>query len=145
MPAVTSPSTVAILTRSSMTGSNGGKRTTRDAPRKSKQQSRPAAMRAAQAKLDHLGIAVRSLDHALKFYQEQLGLSVWVRETVAHEKVNEAMLPVGEPRIELLEPAEADSVIGKFLEKRGEGGQIGRAHVELQSRSGISYPGFGLK
>jgi methylmalonyl-CoA epimerase len=78
-------------------------------------------MRAAQAKLDHLGIAVRSLDHALKFYQEQLGLSVSVRETVAHEKVNVAMLPVGEPRIELLEPAEADSVIGKFLEKRGEG------------------------
>jgi len=78
-------------------------------------------MRAAQAKLDHLGIAVRSLDHALKFYQDQLGLSVSVRETVAHEKVNVAMLPVGEPRIELLEPAEADSVIGKFLEKRGEG------------------------
>ncbi|PYT16201.1 MAG: hypothetical protein DMG59_11235, partial [Acidobacteria bacterium] len=78
-------------------------------------------MRAAQAKLDHLGIAVRSLDHALKFYQDQLGLSVSVRETVAHEKVNVAMLPVGEPRIELLEPAEADSVIGRFLEKRGEG------------------------
>ncbi len=44
-----------------------------------------------------------------------------MRETVAQEKVNVAMLPVGEPRIELLEPTEADSVIGKFLEKRGEG------------------------
>jgi methylmalonyl-CoA epimerase len=71
--------------------------------------------------IDHLGIAVRSLDQALKFYQDQLGLAVAMRETVEHEKVNVAMLPLGEPRIELLEPTEADSVIGKFLEKRGEG------------------------
>ena len=72
-------------------------------------------------KLDHLGIAVRSLDRALVFYRDQLGLHVAMRETVAQEKVNVAMLPVGEPRIELLEPIEADSVIGKFLDKRGEG------------------------
>ena len=72
-------------------------------------------------KIDHLGIAVRSLDKALGFYRDQLGLEVSMRETVAQEKVNVAMLPLGEPRIELLEPAESDSVIGKFLEKRGEG------------------------
>jgi methylmalonyl-CoA epimerase len=72
-------------------------------------------------KIDHLGIAVRSLDQALRFYRDQLGLAISMRETVAAEKVNVAMLPVGEPRIELLEPTEADSVIGKFLEKRGEG------------------------
>ena len=72
-------------------------------------------------KIDHLGIAVRSVDHALEFYRDQLGLSVGIRETVAQEKVNVAMLAVGEPRIELLEPTEPDSVIGKFLEKRGEG------------------------
>ncbi len=71
--------------------------------------------------IDHLGIAVRSLDQALKFYQEQLGLPVSTRETVEHEKVKVAMLPLGVPRIELLEPTEPDSVIGKFLEKRGEG------------------------
>lgn len=71
--------------------------------------------------IDHLGIAVRSLDQALKFYRDQLGLDVSMRETVEHEKVRVAMLPLGEPRIELLEPATADSVIGKFLEKRGEG------------------------
>ena len=71
--------------------------------------------------IDHLGIAVRSLDQALKFYQDQLGLPVSTRETVEHEKVHVAMLPLGEPRIELLEPTEPDSVIGKFLEKRGEG------------------------
>ncbi len=72
-------------------------------------------------KIDHLGIAVKSLDGALKFYRDQLGLEVSLRETVEQERVNVAMLPLGEPRIELLEPTEADSVIGKFLEKRGEG------------------------
>ena len=72
-------------------------------------------------KIDHLGIAVRSLDQALRFYRDQLGLNVALRETVALEKVNVAMLPVGEPRIELLEATEPDSVIGKFLDKRGEG------------------------
>jgi methylmalonyl-CoA epimerase len=72
-------------------------------------------------KIDHLGIAVRSLDQALSFYRDQLGLDISMRETVAQEKVNVAMLPVGEPRIEVVEPTEADSVIGKFLDKRGEG------------------------
>jgi len=71
--------------------------------------------------IDHLGIAVRSLDKALEFYQNQLGLLLATRETVAHEKVNVAMLPVSGPRIELLEPTEEDSVIGRFLAKRGEG------------------------
>ncbi len=73
------------------------------------------------ASIDHLGIAVRSLDQALNFYDAQLGLHVATRETVAQEKVNVAMLPLGGPRIELLEPSEADSVIAKFIEKRGEG------------------------
>jgi methylmalonyl-CoA epimerase len=73
------------------------------------------------SKIDHLGIAVRSLDRALEFYRDQLGLEVSLRETVEQEKVNVAMLPLGEPRIELLEPSQADSVIGKFIEKRGEG------------------------
>ena len=72
-------------------------------------------------RIDHLGIAVRSLDTALQFYQQQLGLEVSLRETVPQEKVKVAMLPAGEPRIELLEATEPDSVIGKFVEKRGEG------------------------
>jgi len=71
--------------------------------------------------IDHLGIAVRSLDEALKFYRDQLGLEVGLRETVEQEKVNVAMLPLGEPRIELLEATQPESVIAKFLEKRGEG------------------------
>jgi LAO/AO transport system kinase len=67
--------------------------------------------------IDHLGIAVKSLDIALKFYEDQLGMSAHL-ETVEHEKVRLAMLPA---RIELLEPTSPDSTIAKFLEKRGEG------------------------
>jgi len=73
------------------------------------------------ASIDHLGIAVRSLDQALKFYEAQLGLHVSMRETVVQEKVNVVMLPLGGSRIELLEPTGPDSVIAKFIEKRGEG------------------------
>jgi LAO/AO transport system kinase len=71
-------------------------------------------------RIDHLGIAVQSLDQALAFY-ESLGLAAEQRETVAQEKVNVAMLPAGDSRIELLEPAAEDSPISKYLEKRGPG------------------------
>lgn len=70
--------------------------------------------------LDHLGVAVRSIAAAQGFYK-MLGLSVGRVETVEHEKVKTAMLPLGESRVELLEATEADSVIGRFVEKRGEG------------------------
>ena len=70
--------------------------------------------------IDHLGIAVKSLAQARKFY-EQLGLEVTGEETVPHEKVKVAMIALGESRIELLEPTGPDSTIAKFLEKRGEG------------------------
>ncbi len=75
---------------------------------------------AAHMAIDHLGIAVESLDKAVAFY-ESLGMAVAHRETVATEKVHVAMLPAGESRIELLEPSAPDSPIGKFLEKRGPG------------------------
>src|SRR5579872_1545287 len=73
------------------------------------------------SRIDHLGIAVRSIDQALHFYRDQLGLTVSLRETVAVEKVHAAMLPVGDSRIELLEASQPDSVIAKFIDKRGEG------------------------
>jgi LAO/AO transport system kinase len=76
---------------------------------------------AGKFEIDHLGIAVRSLDTSLAFYEKQLGFTVSLRETVAQEKVNVAMLPAGGPRIELLEASQPDSVIAKFIEKRGEG------------------------
>jgi len=70
--------------------------------------------------IDHLGIAVKSLAKAKEFYQT-LGMQVMPEETVAAEKVRLAMVPMDGSRIELLEPLEADSPIGRFLEKRGEG------------------------
>jgi methylmalonyl-CoA epimerase len=70
--------------------------------------------------IDHLGIAVKSLAQSKKFY-EQLGLRVLPEEEVAQEKVRLAMVPVGESRIELLEPTADDSPIARFLAKRGEG------------------------
>lgn len=70
--------------------------------------------------IDHLGIAVKSLAQAKTFYQN-LGLQVMPEETVAQEKVRLAMVPLGESRIELLEPLSDDSPIAKFLAKRGEG------------------------
>ena len=70
--------------------------------------------------VDHLGIAVESLVAAIPFY-ESLGLAVAHRETVTKEKVNVAMIPTADARIELLEPAAADSPISRFLEKRGPG------------------------
>jgi methylmalonyl-CoA epimerase len=70
--------------------------------------------------LDHLGIAVKSLAQARKFY-ERLGLTVVSEEVVEHEKVRVGMIPLGDSRIELLEATGPDSVIAKFLAKRGEG------------------------
>ncbi len=75
----------------------------------------------SEYRIDHLGIAVKSLDAALAFYGGVLGIQAAPRETVPGEKVNVAMLARGGPRLELLEPAGADSPIGRFLEKRGEG------------------------
>ncbi len=72
------------------------------------------------SQIDHLGIAVKSLSEAKKFY-EKLGLQVMPEETVETEKVRVAMVPVGESRIELLEPTSPESAIARFLAKRGEG------------------------
>jgi LAO/AO transport system kinase len=71
-------------------------------------------------RLDHLGVAVKSIAAARGFY-EALGLVVNREETVEHEQVRTAMLPLGESRIELLEATEEDSVVGRFVAKRGEG------------------------
>jgi methylmalonyl-CoA epimerase len=72
-------------------------------------------------RLEHIGIATRSLDDALIFWRDALGLEVTHTEIVEEQKVRVAMLPVGEPRIELLEPTSSDSPVAKFLEKRGAG------------------------
>jgi len=72
-------------------------------------------------RLDHIAIAVRSLDDALSFYTDVLGLTCVGRETVAEQGVRLALLPIGEGRLELLEPLSEDSPVGRFLTRRGEG------------------------
>ena len=81
----------------------------------------------AMFQIDHLGIAVKSLAKAKQFY-ETLGMQVMPEETVEAEKVRLAMVPMDGSRIELLEPTDGDSPIGRFLEKRGEG----LHHVAIQ-------------
>jgi LAO/AO transport system kinase len=71
--------------------------------------------------IDHLGIAVNSLEEALPFYATHLGMTGVTRETIEHEKVRVAMIPAGASRIELLEPTGPESPIAKFLAKRGPG------------------------
>lgn len=71
-------------------------------------------------RLDHMGVAVKSIAATREFY-EMLGMVVTHEETVEHEQVKVAMLPMGESRLELLEPLEEDSAVGRFLAKRGEG------------------------
>src|SRR5713101_3810802 len=70
--------------------------------------------------IDHLGIAVKSLAAAKSIY-EKLGMQVSPEETVEQEKVRLVMVPVGKSRLELLEATSEDSVIAKFIAKRGEG------------------------
>ena len=72
-------------------------------------------------KINHLGIATKDIAEALKFWEDALGLENIHTETVEDQKVRVAMLPIGESRIELLEPTSEDSPITKFLEKRGGG------------------------
>jgi methylmalonyl-CoA/ethylmalonyl-CoA epimerase len=72
-------------------------------------------------KIDHVGIAVESIEKWLGFYRDVLGLEFGGSEEVAEQKVRVAFLKIGESRIELLEPTSDDSPIAKFLEKRGGG------------------------
>jgi methylmalonyl-CoA/ethylmalonyl-CoA epimerase len=72
-------------------------------------------------KIDHIGIAVKSLAAALKVYEEAVGLKVSGYDQVDDQGVRVAMLGIGESRIELLEPTGPESPIEKFMSKRGEG------------------------
>ncbi|PLX81450.1 MAG: methylmalonyl-CoA epimerase [Desulfuromonas sp.] len=72
-------------------------------------------------KINHIGIAVRSLDTALPLYRDVLGMTFEGSEEVVDQKVKVAFLATGESRIELLEPTSPDSPVAKYLEKNGEG------------------------
>lgn len=71
--------------------------------------------------IEHIGIAVRSIEEALPFFEKVLGLKCYAVEEVADQKVKTAFFKIGQTKLELLEPIADDSPISGFLEKRGEG------------------------
>ena len=101
-------------------------------------------------KIDHLGIAVRSIGDALAFYRDALGLELSTAETIEDQGAHVAMLPVGESRIELLEPVSEGTVIARFLAKRGEGlhhvcyevSDLEETLARLRSRGGRVLDGY---
>src|SRR5260370_8891755 len=72
------------------------------------------------SRIDHVGIAVRDLDRAIQTYERLLGLRVSGRERLEREGIEVAMIPIGESRIELIMPLNAESKVEKFLQDRGE-------------------------
>lgn len=79
------------------------------------------SMSASETKIQHLGVAVTSIDEALNFWCAGLGLELKEIEVVEDQGVRVALLPIGESRIELLEATGAETPVGKFLAKRGPG------------------------
>lgn len=71
--------------------------------------------------IEHLGIAVKSLETAIPYYEEKLGLKCYSIEEVKDQKVKTAFFKVGQTKIELLESTDPEGTIAKFIEKRGEG------------------------
>ena len=71
--------------------------------------------------IEHLGIAVKSLDEAIPYYENILGMKCYSIEEVADQKVKTAFFKVGQTKLELLEPTSDESPIAKFIQKRGEG------------------------
>jgi methylmalonyl-CoA/ethylmalonyl-CoA epimerase len=71
--------------------------------------------------IEHIGIAVKSLETSIPYYEQVLGLTCYNIEEVADQKVKTAFFKVGQTKIELLEPTSEESTIAKFIEKRGEG------------------------
>jgi methylmalonyl-CoA epimerase len=95
-------------------------------------------------KIDHLGIAVESIAASRIFY-EALGLRITHEEVIEHEQVRTAMVPLGDSRIELLEPLREDSAVGRFLKKRGPGLHHVALHVDDIAASLASLKAKGAK
>ena len=86
------------------------------------------------SRIDHLGIAVQSIEEVLPYYENVLGLKCYAVEEVADQKVKTAFLKVGEVKLELLEPTSPESAVAKFLEKGGRGVH----HVAFAVEDGVA-------
>ena len=84
--------------------------------------------------IEHLGIAVESIEKALPYYENILGLKCYNIETVEDQKVRTAFLRCGDTKLELLEPTSPESTIAKFIEKRG----MGVHHVAFAVEDGVA-------
>lgn len=73
------------------------------------------------SRINHVGVAVKDLDEAIRFYGENLDLEIEGIEEIKEQKVKVASIPLGKSRIELLQPTDPDGPVTKFIEKRGEG------------------------
>ncbi len=83
--------------------------------------------------IEHIGIAVKSLENAIPVYEQMLGLKCYAVEEVADQKVKTAFFKVGQTKIELLESTDPDGPIGKFIEKKGEGVH----HIAFATEDGL--------
>ena len=86
------------------------------------------------SRIDHLGIAVQSIEEVLHYFENTLGLKCYAIEEVADQKVKTAFLKVGEVKLELLEPTSPESAVAKFLEKGGKGVH----HVAFAIEDGVA-------
>ena len=86
------------------------------------------------SRIDHLGIAVKSIDEVLPFFENTLGLKCYAIEEVADQKVKTAFLKVGEVKLELLEPTSPESAVAKFMENGGRGVH----HVAFAVEDGVA-------
>ena len=96
-------------------------------------------------KVDHIGIAVKSIDEALKFYEGVLGIKCVSQEVVEEQKVKVAFLPVGDTEVELLESTDEDGPVAKFIEKKGEGIQHIAYKVDDIEQAIEELKGKGIK
>ncbi|TLX72661.1 methylmalonyl-CoA epimerase [Labilibacter sediminis] len=95
--------------------------------------------------IEHLGIAVKSLDEAIPFYEKVFGLECYAIEEVAEQKVKTAFFKVGETKIELLESTDPEGPVGKFIEKKGEGVHHVAFAVENLAEKLVSIQEAGVK
>ncbi len=86
------------------------------------------------SRIDHLGIAVKSIDEVLPYFEEVLGLKCYAIEEVADQKVKTAFLKVGEVKLELLEPTSEESAVAKFMANGGRGVH----HVAFAIEDGVA-------
>lgn len=95
--------------------------------------------------IEHIGIAVKSLDEAIPFYEKAFGLECYAIEEVAEQKVKTAFFKVGQTKIELLESTDPEGPVGKFIEKKGEGVHHMAFAVENLAEKLVSIQEAGVK